>query len=826
MAQEDVLQNGGMPVEEESSNFDLMEWIQRIIHHWYLFLIGATIALGLVFLKNKTVMDSYLTTGTMIIKESGSGGYGASSIMQGFGVGAGYTNVNNQLIMLGSYDLIGRTVDSLPFMNVEYITKGRFKTRNIYNNTPILVEYTHLDPGAYQHLFCCTVQEDGSLRITSTTEDFPFSYVTNYGEELNTSLFSARIHPTEMMMSPGQHIYFQFRSRESLTDEFSMRLQLNFVTENSTVLGIQLISETPERDQDFIDKLSEIYLLQNVERKNLVADKSIEFINKQLEMLQGSLTNSEGAMTNFRQENKFVDVNSYAGGLMTKASQYDQQQMALRLKQTYLDYLSDYLDQKIEQGAVIAPSTMGLNEPMLMQLVQQLNDLQIQRGELSEKNVFYAKYTTDIENVKSAISEIVQSMSASLAIENRDLTLRMNEVEEEICSLPEKELEMVAIERNYRIDDNYYTFFLQKRAEAEIQKAGNTPDSEIMDRARTTQSMNSNEKQKNTIFYLSIGLLVPLLLLILSEYLNNKIRNIKEADKLTSLDLLGILRHVKSQDPTYARKKPRSSYAEMLRNIRMRIEFKVMRKTNIAIAVTSTQSGDGKTYICTNLASLYSMTGHPTLLVDMDIRKPDVHEKLGLEAPLGVTNYLIGDCDLEDIIIRNENVGYDVIAAGTIPPNPGELIRCDKLAELLTLLKERYTYIIIDSSPVGIVPDAMALIEQTDLTLYVLRCMATDKRFAKQTLENISQYHKDKLNLVLSDIPTNRAARRSGYGYGYGYGSKYGYGYGYGSGYGYGYGYGYGSKNKKRRYGFDYIRTRLSKKPVESPYQYIEDDED
>jgi capsular exopolysaccharide synthesis family protein len=824
MAQEEILQNGTMPVEEENSNFDLMEWVVRIIRYWYLFVIAAVIALSLAFLKNKRVIERYLTTGTMIIKESSGAGYGSASIMQGFGVGAGYTNVNNQLIIIGSYDLIGRTVDSLSFMNVEYITKGRFKTRNIYRNTPITVEYTHLDPSVYGHLFRCQVQDDGSLLITTFEEDFPFNYVTHYGEELQTSLFTARIWPTNMMMRPGQHIYFRFRSRESLTDEFTGRLQLNFVTERSTVLGLQLISETPERDREFIDKLCEIYLLQNVERKNMVAEKSIAFINGQLDVLQKSLTKSEGAMTNFRQENKFVDVNSYAGGLMSKASQYDQQQMALRLKETYLEYLTNYLDQKIEQGAVIAPSTLGLNEPILMQLVQQLNDLQIQRGELSEKNVFYAKYTTDIENVKSAIAEIVQSMTASLEIEKKDLHVRMQEVEREIRSLPEKELQMVAIERNYRIDDNYYTFFLQKRAEAEIQKAGNTPDSEIMDRARTTYAMNSKEKRKNTISYLSFGLLIPLLLIILSELLNNKIRTPKEAERLCSYDLLGLLRHVKSQDPTYACKRPRSSYAEMLRNVRMRIEFKVMRKTDLVVAVTSTQSGDGKTFISTNLAGLYSMTGHPTLLVDMDIRKPDVHEKLGLEAPLGVTNYLIGDCTLEDIIIHNDALGFDVIAAGTIPPNPGELVRSEKLAEMIKALRERYTYIVIDSSPVGIVPDAMALIELADITLYVLRCMTTDKRFAKQTLESLEEYHKDKVNLILSDIPTRKSGR--GYGYSYGYGSKYSYGYGYGYGYGgYGYGYGYG-KGKKHRYGFDYIRTKLSKKQEKSPYQYIEDDDE
>ena len=174
MTQDEILQNGGMPLEEEKSNFDLMEWILRIIYHWYLFAIAIVIAFSLAYLKNKRVIERYLTTGTMIIKESG-GGYGSASIMQGFGVGAGYTNVNNQLILLGSYDLIARTVDSLPFMNVEYITKGRFKTRNIYRNTPISVEYSHVDPAAYQHLFRCTVQEDGSLLINTFEEDYPFS---------------------------------------------------------------------------------------------------------------------------------------------------------------------------------------------------------------------------------------------------------------------------------------------------------------------------------------------------------------------------------------------------------------------------------------------------------------------------------------------------------------------------------------------------------------------------------------------------------------------------------------------------------------------------
>lgn len=819
--QEENLTNGNVIIEEEKSNFDLMEWVFRILHYWYLFVIAGIIAFSLAYLKNKKVIESYLSTGTLIIKDGSSVGYAGSSLMQGFGVDAGYRNVNNQLIILGSYDLILRTVDSLPFLNVEYITQGRFKTRNIYRMTPITVEYTRLDPMVYNYLFRCDAQGDGSLRITCTDEDLPFSYTARYGEPLHTGLFDATIWPTNYIMSAGQHVYFRFRSRESLASEFSSRLQLNFVTEKSTILGIQLVGITPERDCDFINKLSDIYLLQNVERKNMVADKSIQFINEQLELLQHSLTSSESAMTDFRQENKFVDVSSYASGLMTKVNQYDQQKMSLRLKETYLDYLTGYLNRQIEQGSVVAPVTLGLNEPMLMQLVQQLNTLQIQRSELSPKNVYYAKYTTDMDNVKTAIAELVQSMQASLDIEKQDLANRYREVETDIQNLPQKELQMVAIERNYRIDDNYYTFFLQKRAEAEIQKARNTPDSEIMDRARTTYAMNGKEKRKNITTYMLFGLLIPLLLIILSELLNNKVRTPKEAEKLSDFPLLGMVRHVSSRDPLYAKENPRSAFAEMLRTIRSRIEFLVKRKTHIAVAVTSTQSGDGKTFLCTNLATLYGMTGHSTLLIDMDIRKPNIHEKLGIDTPHGITNYLIGECTLDDIIIRNPNFGFDVIAAGTIPPNPGELVRSEKLTDMLQSLRERYDFIVIDSSPVGMVPDALALIEQTDVTLFIIRCMETNKAFAKQTLESLTLNYKDKIHLILSDIPDEKPTRRYGYTYGYGYG------YGYAEGYGYGYG-DNAKHTHKHNYGkyFDERKHKHTHKHDDETHKYVDDDDE
>ena len=739
--------------EDESMSFNPIEWLFTFLHYWYLFVIALVIAMGLATLKNRRWIPSYLSQGTIVIKENTGYGGSSLSLMQGFGVDAGYKNVNNQMIMLGSYDLTSRVVDSLPFLNVEYITQGRFKTRQLYRQTPILVEPKHIDARAYGILYQVNFNSDGSLRISSTDEAVDLNLVVHYGEPISCHLFDIVIWPTELMVNSGK-IYFRFRTHESLVDEFMSRLQLSFVTEGSTVLSLSMVSETPQRDCEYLDKLAQIYLLQNLEQKNEVAENSIRFINEQLKNLQASLQVSEGAMTDFRQENKFVDVNSYAGQLMGMIAGYDQQSMELRLRETYFDYLINYIHTNIESGAVIAPTTMGVNEPILMGLVQQLNDLRIQRGELTEKNVYYAKYTKDIENVKKAIEEVVTSMRASLSIEKEDLKRRYAEVEKSIKTLPQKELQMVAIERNYRIDDNYYTFFLQKRAEAEIQKASNTPDNSIMDKARTTAIMNAKAKSKTTSTYLIIGFLIPLVLIILSELLNNKIRSPKDVVKLKFFRLIGTLRHARSQNPTLVRASPRSSYAEMLRAIRTRIEFVLRRKEKMVICITSTESGDGKTFLSTNLAALYGMTGKKTLLVDLDLRKPNIHTKLGLENGLGASNYLIGDCEAEDIFIRNTPFGFDFVRAGTIPPNPGELVHTDKLVETIRKAREEYDFIVIDTSPIGLVPDAYAIIEQSDLCLFVIRCMQTNKAFCKQTLEQMSEVvdTPEKVQLVLSEI--------------------------------------------------------------------------
>jgi len=411
------------PSKDEESNFNVLEWVFKILHYWYLFVIAIIIALGIAYLQNRKWLPSYYTQGTIIIKETTGYGGANSVLMQGFGVDAGYKNVQNQLIMLRSYDLACRVVDSLPYLRTEYISQGRFKTRNLYRESPIYIEPEVVPETTVGLLFEVTFNRNGTLTIESTDEERPFKTTAHYGELIENKYFTATILPTERMTNSG-HIFFRFRSRDGLASEIMSRLKLNFVTDGSSVLALGLVSETPVRDCEIIDELAKIFLLQNLEQKNEVAENSIRFITEQLEALQESLEVSEGAMTDFRQQNKFVDVGSYAGQLMSSSASYKQELLSMKLRETYFDYLTNYLATNMESGAVIAPATLGVNDPSLVSLTQQLNDLRIQRGELSEKNVYYAKYTKDIENVKAMINEVISSMRASLEMEKQDLIER------------------------------------------------------------------------------------------------------------------------------------------------------------------------------------------------------------------------------------------------------------------------------------------------------------------------------------------------------------------------------------------------------------------
>ena len=764
------IQNQQVHFTEDQSTFDLMKWITLVIRHWYLFVICVLIALGYAYWQNRKWIPTYRTEGTILI-----GGQSATRdqvFMRGFGIQQSYAKYDNQSYIIRSHDFIGRVIDSLPDFTVEYISRGRFKTNNLYGKSPVTISYTYLAPDAYGKFYKLTLNGDGTFNIQSDKVEEGKNQIVitgHFDEPIQFNSFYITIHDN----SNGQkrEIYFRFLNRTSLISEFSGSLTVKMLSDASSIMALSLVSATPNRDIDFINKLSEIYIESGLDKKNEVATRTINFIDGQISDISQSLSASEDNLNQFRQQHQIISSETMSSDVMAKMNTARTSLDELTQREVYLNTLSDYLNKNIQQDSIMAPSSFGWSEPLLNSSVNRINDLIIKRKSLKVDNPYYAQYSREIQMAKSGIQESIKTMRTTLNIQKRNLEQQMGEARQSMLVLPQQEQAMRSFQRKYNVDDNYYTYFLQKRAEASIQKASNTADDEILDRARKMNLTNGGTQSKTISTWLAIGLIIPLVLIILKEFFNNTIRNSDELEKLTYFPNIGSIRHSKITNPVLAAQNPRSSFTEMFRVIRTRIEFILQRKENMLILVTSTESGDGKTYFATNMASVYALTQRKTLLMDMDIRKPSVIKEFNLSVKYGITDYLVGECSLEDAITQIDGIDFDIMSGGTIPPNPGELIHSEKLKELFEILRQRYEFIIMDTSPVGLVADAYSLMAIADINLFIVRQNKTSKTFVKRILTQLKADKITRIYSVLNDAEVNKV-------YYYGKYGKYGeYGY-------------------------------------------------
>ena len=763
-------------IEEEDSNFNVLEWVFRFLRYWYLFVIALVVALGVAYLKNRTWMPEYYTEGKVIIESSAADN--AYNFMQGFGGGMDYVNTNNQLLILGSYDLINRTVRDLPF-GVDFYTRGHFRTHNLYGREPISINLTYADSQLYGCEFRFIPIDDNNFEIVIeddfSKEMFPnFKIKGQYGVPFENFLLFATINKL-YLPTDNTEFLFRFRDFYSLEEEFASRLELSYIGEASSVVSVSLTGNVVARDRDFINALCNEFLEANLEEKNEEATRTIEFINEQLAFIFDSLQHSESRLRQYRRENNMVDVSAYTSSVLSKLTALDAQRSELALKEVYFNDLADYLKQSVIEERLVAPSSIGVSDPVLLDLVSKFNELQQKRGDLGEKNPNYERYSKRMEEVRITLLEVLDNVRKVHKMERDAFESEYMSVMADLKDLPEKELMMINYERSYKINDNYYTFLLQKQSEAQIRKASNVPDNKILQKARISQlPVNGSDKIKIYLLFAIIGLLIPAAYIILKELLNTTIRGEADVHKLTNIPILGTIRHCDSSDSkVQVRESSKSLFAEGFRLIRSRIEFITQRKKDISVLITSAESGDGKTHFSINMSGIYSLVSDKVILVDADIRNPKLSEQLGYKSSKGLVHVLIGAATLDEVIIKDDNnLGFHFLPAGVVPPNPAELVRSEEMVKLLQDLRERYDYRIIDTSPLGLVSDAYALTSMIDVNLLITRVFKSDKSFFKNFIEQVQQDNVNNPYVVLNDLRISKKGAHYGkYGYG-----KYGYG--------------------------------------------------
>jgi capsular exopolysaccharide synthesis family protein len=778
---------------------DLKRYVSLFISNWYWFAISLFMSLGIAYGINRWSEEIFTVSASLLIKDEESSGElkGAEQFIPGGGIFSSRQNLKNEIGVLKSFSLNRDVILELPEFWVTYTSVGKrgIAETKQYKNTPFRVVFDSIQfQRKGQRIDIKIVSADKFVLIIGDTVEREMKF----GERYQDQFYDFRIISTNgYSFDPekSNKYYFWFESPEGLANRYRSRLGVSPIDEEASLVTLSSSGFSVQQEADYLNKLMDVYINQGLELKNKTADRTIAFIDEQLDLISISLQQAEGELESFRLNNELMDLSSEALLLQSKIERFENERFNIEFESKYYKYLLDYIKSKDGSGELVSPSLVGINDPTLSRLVNDLAMLQKQKQQISfslrQELPAVILLESQIEETSRFLLENVENSLENLNALTTDVNNSIALVEEEIRKLPGKERQLVNIRRKFDLNNTVYNYLLEKRAEAGIAKASNVPDNRPIDKAYAFNASRIEPKERqNIMMALILGLLFPVVFLVVLDLLNNKIIDRRDIEKATDIPLLGFIGHseVKTEIPVID--SPGSTLAESFRSIRTRLKYFSVTEGSKVIAITSTISGEGKTFISANLAAISAMLGKKVLLIGLDLRKPKLHRLLEMDNGIGLSSYLIGESDFSEIIFKTKIDNLFFCPSGPVPPNPAELIDSDKMIGFFEKVRNEYDFIFVDTPPVAIVTDTLLLSAHIDINLFVVRQRYSSKATLELINELKNQGELKNLAILVNDI------NLSGY---YGYGLRYGNTLGYG---GYNYGYNLYGEYGYRKYGF------------------------
>jgi capsular exopolysaccharide synthesis family protein len=772
---------------------DLNKIYLLFLRNYKLFILSVILAGGFAFLINRYSIPVYNISSSILIKENKTqqGGGSVNDFLNSSLLGKNQ-NFQNELWVMKSSPVLEQTIRNLD-LSITYYKKEGFQYYDAYQNVPFQIFFVQNHPQPVNVRFELTFLMDGYFQLKAKSGKTSFSnfetneiirqkeswnYLKNgkLGEMIETEDFAFIIKPDsthKLFNKETPYFGFEFKTVTSLSNELKKNLKFNVVDKMATVIELNLKSESLNKGIDIINELMNVYSDQNLARKNHTATITIDYIEKQLNEISDSLSQTEDNLQSFRSSNQLLNITDQATGISAQYMDLQNKLAELVTRKRYYDYVSDYLGKNINFSNMIVPASLGIQDPLLNNLMSELIAAQAQRSNLiennQEKNPLVQKLGIQIENVKKTISENITAVGKTTSISIDEMNKRIKKTEADISRLPLTQRRLGNIERKYRLNDAIYNYMLEKRAEAKITKASNLPDDLIIEPAKMVGIKPiSPDKRTNYLIALFLGLALPFGFITIKSALNNKIETQDDMERLTNEPLLGKIlnNHYKTRNVMF--EYPKSNIAESFRALRTNLDFYVRGGHKKVIMVTSCLEKEGKTFVAMNLAMSYAQLGKKTILVDFDLRKSETYFKEEEGTQEGLSTYLINKVNIEDIIIKSPHDKLDYILSGILPPNPIELIALDKTEKLLSRLKEDYDIIVLDTTPLAQVSDAYLLVVHAELKLIVTRQNYTLKNVFSLIMKDLKLKKVENVCIVLND---NRIYSDQ-YGYGYGYSNK------------------------------------------------------
>lgn len=795
--------------ESKEENIDVKELLFKYLIHWPWF-VGAVVACLIaawVYLHVSTPV--YNISATVLIKDDKKGGSaGMLSGLESLGLDgmiSSSQNIDNEIEVLRSKTIVKEVVEDLG-LYISYTDEDEFPSRNMYKTSPVQVSLTPQEADLLEEpmIVKMALQPQGSMDVTVKIDDDEYQ---KHFEKL-PAVFPTDKGTLAFFLTPDSVLSSKRTSEETTNLEKTTRnitatinkplavakwccknMTIEPTSKTTSVAVISLKNSNVQRGKDFINKLLEMYNINTNNDKNEVAQKTAEFINERIGIISKELGSTEKDLESFKRGAGITDLTSDAQIALTGSAEYEKKRVE---NQTQINLLQDLQKYMQNEGYEVLPSNIGLQDLNLAAAINRYNDVLVERKRLlrtsTENNPTIINLDTSISAMKENVQVSLDRVLRGLFITKADLDREASRYSRRISEAPGQEREFVSIARQQEIKAGLYLMLLQKREENAITLAATANNAKIIDEAIADDAPVAPRSKITYLIALILGVGIPVGVIYLLELTKFKIEGRADVEKLTSVPIVGDIPLTDEKQGAIAVFENQNNLmSETFRNVRTNLQFMLGNGKKV-ILVTSTVSGEGKSFISGNLAISLSLLGKKVVIVGLDIRKPGLNKVFNIsKREQGITQYLANpEKNLMDLVqLSDVSKNLYILPGGTVPPNPTELLARDGLDKAIETLKKNFEYVILDTAPVGMVTDTLLIGRVADLSVYVCRADYTRKNEYTLINELIDGNKLPNLCTVINGLDLKK--RKYGYYYGYG---KYGKYYGYGKRYGYGYGYG------------------------------------
>ena len=765
--------NNLLPTSNNSDQIDLKEMVMMYLRKWYWFVISAALFVTLAyFYLEFSSVKFQVQTSILLRKDSKGGGLLDMSMLDGLGVGGGGSSkeVEDEIQVLTSKTIMQNVIRTLG-IETECFEKKKFRFEEMYPVSALkLVVPTSFNDTTKNPVEFIIKSTDQGFEILFRSGLFKEKYVvSSLNQAFKTPIGLFRIIPITSLHSTSTYKLISY-PRRNLTMQYSESVKVASANKKSNVINITSISACPKKTEVVINKLVELYNLDAVLDKNMIAQHTSEFVEERLKLISNELLEVELDVEHYKKQNKLTDISSEAEIFLKSSSEYDKKLAEIETQLNLVGFIeSSVKDNKNQYNLV--PANLGIKDESLLALMQEYNKALLERMKImrttNSKNPVITQMEQQLKELRSSIIVSIGSIKDGLKISKKDILGKDAQFASKIRDVPTQERKYIEIKRQQEIKQKLYLFLLQKREENALSQASTIPSAKTLDAAYTSLTPLTS-RTTVFLFAMMLGCLLPIVIIYLLSILNDKITNRKDFTKLVANPpFLGSIIQSKSENNIVVEEGKSTIIVEMFRSIRTNLQFLLTGKTSPVILITSSISGEGKSFVSINIAMSLALMKKKVVLVGLDIRNPMLGEYMHISKANGVTLFLSDpDHSLEDIIIPSGFHPYlKVIPAGPIPPNPAELLMSTRLDEMIAELKKDFDYIILDSAPVGLVSDTFLLNRLVDSTIYVARQDYTPREMSELINEVYDKKTLNNMSVILNGTDENS-------GYGYGYGSK------------------------------------------------------